>query len=179
MENILDRIRDTFGLVWEHRQRADLLLVGVEQRHIVPLLTWLKEHTQYIQLTHLSAVDWIEDGEFQLSYLLTDPVGRCSLMVATRLPREGVTADSVHALWPHAVTYEQEINEMFGIHFPGSPRQGKPFILEGWDDIPPMRREFDTVEYVERHHPSREGREHTDPRTYIGKVVGEKGYLHD
>jgi len=179
MDNILDRIRDTFGSLWKHEQRADLLQIGVEQRHVLPLLTWLKEHTPYIQLTHLSAVDWIEDGEFQLSYLLTDPVGRRSLMVAARIPREEATADSVHTLWPHAVTSEQEINEMFGIHFPGSPRQGTPFILEGWDDIPPMRRDFDTVEYMDRHHPSRPGREHTDPRAYIGRVVGEKGFLHD
>ncbi len=179
MDEIIQRIRDNFGVLREHRQRDDLAEVWIEPRHVLPLLTWLKEHTPFVQLTHLSAVDWLEDGEFQLTYLLTDPVGRRSLMVAVRISREEATAESVHTLWAHAVTYEQEINEMFGIHFPGSPRQGVPFILEGWDDIPPMRRDFDTVEYMNRHHPSRPGREHTDPRRYIGQVVGEKGYLHD
>ncbi|NOZ78730.1 MAG: NADH-quinone oxidoreductase subunit C, partial [Acidobacteria bacterium] len=136
-------------------------------------------HTPYVQLTHMSAVDWIEDGELQLTYLLTDPKAHVSLMVCTRIGRGDAEAESIHVLWPQAVTYEQEINEMFGIHFPGSPRQGVPFILEGWNDIPPMRRDFDTVAYVDKHHPSRPGREHTDPRAYIGKVFGERGYLHD
>ncbi len=179
MDTILDEIRERFGSLWEHRQREDLLQVGVAPGKVVPLLSWLKLHTPYVQLTHMSAVDWMEEGEFQLTYLLTDPEGHRSLMVITRIEREAATADSVWELWPQAVTYEQEINEMFGIHFPGSPRQGVPFILEGWDDIPPMRRDFDTVEYMNAHHPSRPGREHTDPRTYIGKVFGEKGYLHD
>ena len=179
MDTILDEIRTRFPVTWEHEQRPDLLQVGVEPKTTVPLLTWLKAHTPYVQLTHLSAVDWLEDGQFQLTYLLTDPNAFRSLMVITRIDREEATAESVWELWPQAVTYEQEINEMYGIHFPGSPRQGVPFILEGWDDIPPMRRDFDTVEYMNAHHPSRPGREHTDPRTYIGKVVGEKGYLHD
>jgi len=179
MSTIVDDIRTRFIMEWEHLQREDLDQVGVKPGTVVPLLSWLKLHSPYMQLTHLSAVDWIEDREFQLSYLLTDPVGHRSLMVCTRIDREEATMESVHAMWPQAVTYEQEINEMFGIHFPGSPRQGVPFILEGWDDIPPMRRDFDTLEYMHAHHPSRPGREHTDPRAYIGRVFGERGFLHD
>lgn len=179
MKSILEDIRSRFGSRWEKAQREDLLEVGVEPGIIVPLLGWLKVHTPFVQLTHMSAVDWIEEGRFQLSYVLTDPVGHRSLMVATSIGREAPNAESVWKLWPHAVTYEQEINEMFGIHFPGSPRQGLPFILEGWTDVPPMRRDFDTVAYMNAHHPSRPGREHTDPRAYIGAVFGEKGYLND
>ena len=179
MNSILEEIRSRFAVRWEKVQREDLLRVGVEPGAVVPLLGWLKVQTPYTQLTHMSAVDWIEDGEFQLSYLLTDPVGHRSLLVATRIGREAAAADSIWKLWPQAVTYEQEIHEMFGIGFPGSPRQGVPFILEGWDDIPPMRRDFDTVAYMNAHHPSRPGREHTDSRAYIGAVFGEKGYLHD
>ncbi len=179
MKTIIDDIRARFSVEWEHEQRADLAQIGVAPGTVVPLLTWMKLHTPFVQLNHLSVVDWLEDGEFQLTYLLTDPHGHRSLMVCTRIPREEATMESVHELWPQAVTYEQEINEMFGIHFPGSPRQGVPFILEGWDDLPPMRRDFDTVAYMHAHHPSRPGREHVDPRVYVGKVFGERGYLHD
>ncbi|WP_416208189.1 NADH-quinone oxidoreductase subunit C [Halomonas sp.] len=34
---------------------------------------------------------------------------------------------------------QRELKEMFGIDFPGSPRVDEPFVLESWDDIPPMR----------------------------------------
>ena len=158
-------------------QRPDLLLVTVPQAHLLPLLGWLKAETPYVQLTHLTAVDWPETNEFELIYLVTAPALRTTLMVSTRIDRDRALAESVHRLWLQAETYEQEINEMFGIAFPGSPRQGVPFILEGWKDLPPMRRDFDTVEYCARTHPDRPGREHTDSRTYIARVFGEKGYL--
>ena len=66
---------------------------------------------------------------------------------------------SIHHLWEQAATYQQEIHEMFGINFPGSPGVDENFILEGWQNIPPMRRDFDTLKYsVETYFP-REGRE--------------------
>jgi NADH-quinone oxidoreductase subunit C len=110
-------------------------------------------------------------------YLVTAPKLLTSLMICFRFPREGAEVESVFNLWLQAETYEQEINEMFGIHFPGSPRQGIPFILEGWNDIPPMRREFDTLAYCQRVHPDRPGRSGEDSRAYIGRAFGEKGYL--
>jgi len=177
MENVREELQRRFGATGWRRQRDDLYGVVLPPDRVVPALGWLKAHTPLVQLTHLTAVDWIEDGEFQLTYLLTDPHGHRSLMVDTRIDRARAEAESIHRLWPQAVTYEQEIHEMFGIAFPGSPRQGMPFILEGWRDLPPMRRDFDTLAYVEKHHPMRPGREHTDPRTYVGKVFGERGYL--
>ncbi|HPF33213.1 MAG TPA: hypothetical protein PK907_09380, partial [Candidatus Sabulitectum sp.] len=46
------------------------------------------------------------------------------------------------------------------------------FILEGWKEIPPMRRDFDTEEYSMRVYGERQPRDHTDPRQYIGDIVG-------
>ncbi len=179
MKNTLGAIRRRFTVISSTTRRKDLEMIEVENDTILPLLSWLKHHTPLVQLTHVTAVDWIEEEQFQLSYLLTDPVGCTSLIVSTRIDRNEAEMESIHTLWPQAVTYEQEINEMFGIFFPGSPRQGVSFILEDWKDIPPMRRDFDTLEYTREHHPFRPGREHIDPRAYIGRVVGERGYHED
>ena len=68
-----------------------------------------------------------------------------------------------------------EIKEMYGIDFPGSPRVDDSFLLEGWDDIPPMRRDFDTVKYSEETYFPREGRTTNDPGTYMKeKLYPEK-----
>ncbi len=179
MKEILKEIEERFGPIWERLQRPRLAQVGIEPAKAVPLLTWLKEHRGFLTLVHLSAVDWIEQGEFQLTWLLGNPETENRLMICARIDRENPVAETVSGLWPQAVTYEQEIHEMFGISFPGSPRQGTPFILEGWKEIPPMRRDFDTLAFVERNIPGREGRKHIDTRTYIGEKFGEKGYLHD
>lgn len=175
--DILVRLQARFGAMESHRQRQDLLRIEVGQDQLLPVLSWLKSDTPYVQLTHLTAVDWIEEDKFELIYLVTAPTLFMTLMISISIDRATATAESVFNLWLQAETYEQEINEMFGIDFPGSPRQGVPFILEGWDDMPPMRRDFDTVAYCERTHPERPGRDHTDPRTYVGKKFGEKGYL--
>jgi NADH-quinone oxidoreductase subunit C len=56
---------------------------------------------------------------------------------------------------------------MFGIDFPGSPRVDESFVLEGWDEIPPMRREFDTREYSERTYFPRPGRSTAETKAHM------------
>ena len=179
MKNTLTEISGRFTILSSETLRDDLSAIEIDPGSVLPLLSWLKHHTPLVQLTHFTAVDWMEDGYFELDYLLTDPVGHTSLIVGTRIDRNDAVMESIHSLWPQAVTYEQEINEMFGISFPGSPREGVPFILEDWKDLPPMRRDFDTLEYTRKHHPFRPGREHIDPRAYVGRVFGERGYHED
>ena len=147
MESIFKELEARFTIQSHREQRANLGEVCVAQGIVVSVLEWLKRHGGYVHLTHFTVVDWLEENEFQLSYILTDPVACKSLMVTIRIDREKAEAETIYNLWPEAVTYEQEFNELYGIHFPGSPRQGVEFILEDWNDIPPMRRDFDTVAY--------------------------------
>ncbi len=130
----------------------------------------------HVQLTLLTVTDWLEDGEFEVSYVLTDPEQHRSVILGVRIPRKAPGLPTVSDIWPQAVTYEQELNEMFGIRFEGSPRQGVPFILEGWKDIPPMRRDFDTLKYSVEHYEDRPGRRSIDARRYVGRVANEKSY---
>ena len=75
--------------------------------------------------------------------------------------------DSIHHIWIHAETDQREIKELFGIDFPGSPGVDEDFVLEDWDEIPPMRRDFDTLEYSERTFFQREGRKTYDTKEYM------------
>ena len=74
---------------------------------------------------------------------------------------------SIHKLWSHAWQYQRELHELFGIDFPDSPRVHESFVLEGWEEIPPMRRDFDTLEYSERTYYKRPGRSTNDPQKYM------------
>ena len=73
--------------------------------------------------------------------------------------------------YPVRVRYQRELRELWGISFPGSPRLEEDFCLEGWDDIPPMRREFNTVEFCERTFVSRDGRATVNPREHMHEVI--------
>ncbi len=148
-------------------ERDDLLFVQVEKDQAVPFLTWLQELAGYTHLVFFTAVDFIEEGYFQLTYMVHDYSTHQDLAVLLKLDREDPVVESIHHLWPHAATYQQEMYEMYGIEFPGSPRLHDDFVLEGWDDLPPMRRDFDTRQYSEDTYFPRGGRKSRDTAEYM------------
>ena len=179
MDTIVKELEHRFGILSHREQRRDLGEINIAPKNVVAALEWLKRHGGYKHLTHFSVVDWIEDNEFQLTYIVTDPDAHHSLMLCTRVDREAARAETIFTLWPEAVTYEQEHNEMYGIDFPESPRQGVEFLLEGWNDMPPMRRDFDTVKYCEDTYDFRPGRTHVDPKEVRAKFQAEQKRLSE
>ncbi len=133
------------------------------------MLSYLKEFEGFSVLVLITAVDWLEDGKFQITYILNHPDNKQDLLIRAFISREQAEMTSIHQLWGHAATFQREMKEMFGIDFPGSPRVDEPFLLEGWDDIPPMRRDFDTKAYTEATFFPRPGRESNDPAEYMKK----------
>ncbi len=97
----------------------------------------------------LTCVDWIKDGEFELLYHLFSYESREDVFLSVRIPRDAPIMKTLRHLFPQIETYEREIHEMFGVEFEGNDRLGE-FILEDWDDMPPMRKDFDTEEYAKR-----------------------------
>ncbi len=166
-----ENIKQLFQLEEITQQRKDLLLVTAPKEQIVSLVTHLRDALNYKHLVLLTAVDWIEKSKFQLSYILNNPSEKHDVIVRTLIDRDEATMTSIHHLWEQAATYQRELREMFGIDFPGSPRVDKPFMLEGWDNIPPYRRDFDTKKYSEETYFPRPGRETHDPKEYMKKKL--------
>lgn len=148
-------------------QRENLAFITIEAIHGVPVLDWLKIQHGFKHLVLLTAVDYIELGQFQLTYLLNNPQSKCDIGLRVFISREEASMDSAHFLWPTIATYQRELKEMFGIDFPGSPRVDESFILEGWEGIPPYRRDFLTKEFAQSFYHQREGRKTHDPATYM------------
>lgn len=106
----------------------------------------LKENG-FTHFVMLSCIDWINEGEFELVYHLWSYEEREHVMLSIRIKRDGESMQSMHHLFPQIETYEREIHEMYGIKFEGNPRL-TPFFLEGWNDIPPMRKDFDSKKFA-------------------------------
>lgn len=178
MRTLYDRLKALFPLGELAEQRPDLGFVTVTAEHLRPLLTQLRDREGFTHLVLLTAVDWLEEGQFQLTYLLCNRSAARDLGVRVMLPRPAVglaTMESIHDLWPTAATYQRELREMFGIDFPGSPRVDEEFILEGWIDIPPYRRDFDTRKFAEENFNHRPGRETHDPATHMKQQLYPDG----
>ncbi len=167
MNNILKDIQIRFDISDIVHKRDNLSFVTCEKVKTIALITHMKHNLGFSHLVLLTAVDWIEDGLFQLTYILNNPVEKLDVAVRTMISREEASMESAHKLWEHVATYQRELKEMFGIDFPGSPRVDESFILEGWDDIPPYRRDFDTKKYSEETFFPRPGRKTNDPAEYM------------
>ena len=170
IHSLFDELKKRYPVVDEMRRSERQGFLSVEQKDGVSMVTALKMQYGFSHLSFLTAVDHIEDGYFSLVYMLRNHAAKLDVGVKVAVPREpaeAATMDTIHHLWKQAATYQRELYEMFGISFPGSPRMEEPFILEGWDNIPPMRREFDTKKYSEETYFPRPGRTSENPSEYM------------
>lgn len=171
MQELYGKLKSRFSLGELTEQRANLAFITVPQEQLRPLLHHLRDHGGYTHLVLLTAVDWLEEDIFQLTYLLSNRENATDLGLRVMIAREKATMESIHDIWPTAATYQRELFEMFGIDFPGSPRLTEEFILEGWQDIPPYRRDFDTKKFSEENFVHRGGRQTHDPATHMKKQL--------
>lgn len=167
MRELYDRLQALHPIGDLSEKKANLAFVTVPAHSLRPLLQHLRDGEGFTHLVLLTAVDWLEDEQFQLTYLLNDRARNRDIGLRVMLPREDASMDSIHDLWPTAATYQRELREMFGIDFPDSPGVYEEFILEGWNDIPPYRRDFDTLKYAQDSYAQRPGRETRDPETHM------------
>ena len=100
------------------------------------------------QLCAICCTDWIEQGQFEIVYHLWSYSDGIHVMLKTRLDRDNPQMVTASDVFRHAQTYEREIHEMYGVHFEGNGRL-TPFLLDHWRGPPPMRRDFDTRQYVQ------------------------------
>lgn len=172
-QELVQLLEQTFkklsGKVVRHRR----VTVLVEKELVPSVLSYAKSQLGYIHLSHMSCVDWPENNNFEIVYILWSPADKVQLFVKTLVNRENPEIDNIDMIWKQANTYEREIREMYGIQFNGLVGR-QEFILEDWDDMPPMRRDFDTVEFVDNNYTFRKGREDAgNVREEIIKRSGE------
>ncbi len=134
------------------------LIIDLQSKDITSMINHLKDFMDFKHLSMISCVDWPEENKFEIVYILTSYSKNIVLMLKTKIDRKNPKLQSIMSLWPQAVTYEIELNEMFGVFFEGNDRMGEEFILEDWDDIPPMRRDFDSLEYANKNFKFRDER---------------------
>jgi NADH-quinone oxidoreductase subunit C len=125
---------------------------------LISTMDFLSSNSTFITLSQIACTDWIEEGVFALNYILTNSERNQNLMIEIRIGREESQMPTLINLFPQAEVMERDLHEMYGIDFIGHPTL-YDFALENWEEIPPMRREFDTLAYVNEQFDFRGGRE--------------------
>jgi len=133
------------------------ITVNAQKDRLLAVLRFLK-NKGFDHLTLVSCVDWIEESEFELVYILApymqssdEYTGRekMHVILKTRIPRENSRFKTITGLFQNAEPYEREIHELFGVVFEGHKRL-TPLFLDRWKQMPPFRKDFNTREYVEK-----------------------------
>ena len=120
----------------------------IEPERTVSVLSNLKT-AGFRHLSNITCIDWMERGTIEIVYNLWSYDDRVHVTVKAPVNRDTPVSDTAGNLWPHAGVYEQELHEMFGVLFRGNPNMG-PLFLHNWQDIPPLRKDFDPEEYSRR-----------------------------
>jgi len=111
-------------------------------------LSYLKD-AGFDHLSDITCVDYIGEKEFEVIYHLWSHAKKRRADVKVRISRRSPSIKSVSDLWAGAQMHERENHELFGINFKGNPNLS-PLFLEDWEEIPPLRKNFDTRKYVRR-----------------------------
>jgi NADH-quinone oxidoreductase subunit C len=171
---LLEQIKKTFHSAEVEVKREMRVAVQLRSDLIPPFLSYAKEYLEFKHLAHISCVDWIEDNELELVFILWNYELQVQIIAKTRIARENAQFVSLQKFWNQAHTYEREIHEMYGVNFEGNDDLGE-FILEDWEGIPPMLRDFDTRKYSKDLYYQRPGREDAkNVRDTITKHSGEE-----
>ena len=155
-ESIKEQLELTFKAVVVTIPEEARMVVNIQKDQVLAVLRFLKDR-RFDHLALVSCVDWIEEKEFELVYILnryiqTDQEHTAKedlhLIAKARNSREKPQFETVTGIFPNAEPYEREIHELFGIKFEGHKRL-TPLFLERDYEIPPFRKDFDTRKYVE------------------------------
>jgi len=139
-------------------KRNDLYKVGIRHDRLFELIYMIGNEYGYKTLNAITCTDWIEEGHFALTYMLTTLDRKHTFMIQTMINREDAHAKTLSHEFKQAQIMERDLHEMYGIDFPGNENL-KELSLENWVHTPPLRREFDTLEFVNNHLTFREGRD--------------------
>ncbi|MBN1872522.1 MAG: NADH-quinone oxidoreductase subunit C [Candidatus Omnitrophica bacterium] len=155
-ESIKEQLESTFKAVVVNILEDSRIVVDVKKEQVLTVLKFLKDRN-FDHLALVSCVDWIEEKEFELVYILTGYMQgekeytgqeRLHLIVKTRISRQSPQFETVTGIFQNAEPYEREIHELFGVKFEGHKRL-TPLFLERDYEIPPFRKDFDTRQYVQ------------------------------
>ena len=131
------------------------LAIDLEPLAVVGALSFLK-NKGFAQLSLLTCIDRIKENKFQLVYILFNWDNGIHLLVRTKIDRGDPKFITVTNIYPGAQYYEREVHEFFGVEFDGNEDSFRPLFLERWDDIPPLRKDFDPQAYSDKKFPKRE-----------------------
>lgn len=155
IEKLIEDVKARFEVLGVDVPKDNQAALDFTSRDVHSVLAYVKAQG-FRQLSILTCVDWIEENEFQLVFMLFNWDAGIRLQVRTRIDRENPKFTTITNIYPGAQYYERDVHEFFGVEFEGNPDSYKQLFLENWDDMPPLKKDFDSQAYSDKKYPVRE-----------------------
>jgi len=156
MTNSMNNVHEINALMGQNFSLVDAKILDqyqvsyeVKKADVHRALSVLKS-AGFRQLSYLSCVDWPDKNEIEMVYIVMNWEKALHVQLHAAIDRSNPVMDSILPIYPGAQYYEREAHEFFGVSFPGNKDHEKQLILENWDDMPPMRKDFDPRAYSDR-----------------------------
>ncbi len=155
MNNTINEIKAALKPLKMETPAFRQIAVVVKPDTVHNALSYLKQKG-FTQLSIVTCVDWIKESEFELVYILFSWTEGIHIQLRARIDRDKPVMVTATDIFPGAQYYEREVHEFFGVEFTGNEDAAKPLFLEIWDDLPPLRKDFDPQAYSDSKFPMRE-----------------------
>lgn len=132
------------------REHADRAAIDVSVTALETLMRRLRDEDRLsfdLLLDH-TAIDHLQEGHFELVYLLYSTRHGHHLMVTCDIPRTDPVAPTMSNLWPIAHWQEREVFDLFGIVYDGHPDLRRLFLEDGWKGYP-LRKDYTDPDMLE------------------------------
>jgi len=147
-KELASRITSKFPEVKTDWMKERRLKVTATVATMKDVCLFVRDELGFDHISTVSGVDWIAKNEFEVVYFVNS-LSRPGLEdfvigVAERVPREDPVVPTLIEVWSGAEYDERETHEMFGINFQGHPNQGHLLLPEDWNDLPPLRKDYNS-----------------------------------
>lgn len=128
-------LKTAFEVKEAYIQRGQLV-VYVNAKDIVQIMTYLRDELAYNFLSELSAIDWLaKNGEFEIFYQMLSTSKRKRMRVKFFI-KEKEEIQTVSNVYKSADWAEREMYDMFGVKITGHHYMKRILMPDDWHDHP-------------------------------------------
>lgn len=155
VEDLKEQLTKHYGIESFEEPTHLQVAFDIGKESVLDALAFLKSQG-FGQLSILTCIDWMEQNQFQLVYILFNWQTAVHLQLRTFIDRDKPVFKTIEHIYPGVKYYERDVHEFFGVEFEGNEESYKHLFLEMWTADPPMRKDFDPVKYSDEKFSMRE-----------------------
>jgi NADH-quinone oxidoreductase subunit C len=148
IKEMADRIKQRFPDATVDYIREKRLKLTVSPQMIKEAAYFIRDELRFDHISCVSGTDYIAKNEIEIIYF----VGTLSrpgyedviIALAERPKRDNPVVPSLVEVWTGAEYQERETYEMLGVNFQGHPDLRKILLPEDWNDLPPLRKDYNS-----------------------------------